>query len=90
MLSARTRALLLELARARFYRDRSWHALVEDGRAAGLPARQLAALAAWPKPDRKAADARLLLRRLRAPAPRGRRLRVPRTWALRQLADWLA
>ena len=90
MLSARTAAVLVELARARFYRDRSWHALVADGRAAGLPERQLAALAAWPKPDRKAADARLLLRRLRAPAPRRRPLRVPRTWALRQLADWLA
>ena len=90
MLTARSRAVLVELARARFYRDRSWHALVLDGRAAGVPERQLAALAAWPKPDRKAADARLLLRRLRAPAPRRRPLRVPRTWALRQLADWLA
>jgi hypothetical protein len=37
------------------------------GRAAKLPARQLRQLAAWIerlKPDRKAADARLLLRRL--------------------------
>ena len=98
MLSARTRAPLVELARARFYRERSWDALIADARAAGLPRRQLDALAAWPKPDRKAADARLLLRRLAAPAavtPRtpGRQdpeLRVPRTWALRQLEAWLA
>jgi hypothetical protein len=85
-LSARTRAALIELARRRFYRERSWDQLLADARGAALPARQLAALAAWPKPDRKAADARLLLRTLarsprRAPAP----LRVPRTWALRQL-----
>lgn len=90
MLSASTRAILVDLARARFYRDRSWHTLVADGRAAGLPARQLDGLAAWPKPDRKAADARLLVRALARPAPRFSRPRVPRTWALRQLADWLA
>lgn len=85
-LSARTRAALVELARARFYRERSWDRLLADARAAGLPARQLAALAAWPKPDRKAADARLLLARLArgrpSPPPP---LEVPRTWALRQL-----
>ena len=85
-LSARTRAALVELARVRFYRERSWDRLIADGRAAGLPARQLAALAAWPKPDRKAADARLLLARLArgrpSPPPP---LQVPRTWALRQL-----
>ena len=86
-IAARTHARLVELARARHYRERSWAQLVTDARAAELPARQLAALAAMPKPDRKAADARLLLRRLAAertphpPAP----LRVPRTWALRQL-----
>jgi hypothetical protein len=85
-LSARTRVALATLARARFYRERSWDRLIADARAAGLPARQLAALAAWPKPDRKADDARLLLARL----ARGRpvpppELRVPRTWALRQL-----
>lgn len=85
-LSARTRAALVELARARFYRERSWDRLIADGRAAGLPARQLAALAAWPKPDRKAADARLLLARLaRARPSPPPPLRVPRTWALRQL-----
>jgi hypothetical protein len=97
MLSARTRAQLVELARARFYRERSWDALIADARAAGLPRRQLDGLAAWPKPDRKAADARLLLRRLAAPPVTGRtpgrhnpELRVPRTWALRQLEAWLA
>lgn len=92
-LSARTRAALIELARARFYRERSWTQLVADGRAAGLPARQLDALAAWPKPDRKAADARLLLRALardRARRARAAPVHVPRTWALRQLEAWLA
>lgn len=81
-----TRRRLVELARARFYRERSWDRLVADARAAGLPRAQLAALAAWPKPDRKADDARLLLRRLaRDPGARPAPIRVPRTWALRQL-----
>lgn len=85
-LSTRTRAALVELARARFYRERSWDQLLADARAAKLPARQLAALAAWPKPDRKAADARLLLARLARSRPaRPPVLRVPRTWALREL-----
>jgi hypothetical protein len=96
MLTARTRAALVELARARFYRERTWDQLLDDARAARLPARQLAQLAAWPKPDRKAADARQLLRALgkgdrplfekRGPSP----FPVPRTWALRQLEAWLA
>ena len=92
MLTDRTRARLVELARGRFYRERSWDQVIADARAAGLPRRQLDGLAAWPKPDRKAADARLLLRRLtgRVRPPPHRPLRVPRTWALRQLAAWLA
>ena len=86
MLSDRTRAALVELARARFYRERSWDTLVADAHAAKLPARQLAAFAAWPKPDRKAADARTLLRLLaRTPPRKPRAIDVPRTWALRQL-----
>ncbi|HET9621362.1 MAG TPA: TfuA-like protein [Kofleriaceae bacterium] len=90
MLSAKTRAALVELARGRFYRTRSWDALIADARAAGLPRRQLDALAAWPKPDRKAADARQLLRAL-ATTKITRRpgARVPRTWALAQLAAQL-
>ncbi len=90
MLTPAVRRALVELARARFYRERSWDHLIADGRAAGLPRRQLDALAAWPKPDRKAADARLLLRTLardRGAAPA--RIQVPRTWALRQLRAWL-
>jgi hypothetical protein len=106
MLSSRTRAALVELARARFYRERSWATLIADARAAGLPRRQLDGLAAWPKPDQKAADARMLLRRIAArsaPRVRGERpsllcggpgarepARVPRTWALRQLEAWVA
>ena len=74
---------LVGLAQARFYRERSWAQLVVDAQVAGVPVGRLAAM---PKPDRKAEDARLLLRRLRTdrrrkPAP----IRVPRTWALRQL-----
>ena len=90
-LTAAARARLTELARAPFYRERSWDRLIADARAAGLPARPLTALAAWPKPDRKAADARMLLRALakdRSRAPRG--ARVPRTWAIKQLEAWLA
>ena len=86
MLTATTRARLVELARARFYRERSWATLIADARAAGVPKRQLDAFAAWPKPDRKAADARLLLARLaRDRGAKPPKLRVPRTWALRQL-----
>lgn len=91
MLSAKLRARLVALAQARFYRERSWDRLIADARAAGLPRRPLDALAAWPKPDRKAADARLLLRRLAGPPPPPvPRPKVPRTWALRQLEALLA
>lgn len=86
VITARTRDALVTLARRPFYRERSWARLLGDGRAAGLPVRQLAALEAWPKPDRKAEDARLLLARLaRDRGRRPPRLEVPRTWALRQL-----
>jgi hypothetical protein len=91
MLTAGTRRALVELARTRFYRERSWTQLVTDARAAGIAAKQLDALAAWPKPDRKADDARLLLKRLaRDPITRPAKLRVPRTWALRQLEGIVA
>jgi hypothetical protein len=89
-LRADTRARLVELARARFYRERSWAQLDADARAAGIARREVAALAAADKPDRKAMDARQLLRVLRAtpvPARRTRGARVPRTWALRRLLD---
>jgi hypothetical protein len=88
-ITARTRDALVELARRRHYRERSWAQLDADGRAAAVSARQLAQLAAFPKPSLKAADARLLLRRLAA--ARGRRTdtppRVPRTWAFRRLLE---
>ena len=91
MLTPPLRARLVELARARFYRERSWEQLIADARTAGLSARALAALAAWPKPDRKAADARMLLRALAADRSRPTHgLRVPRTWAIKQLEAWLA
>jgi hypothetical protein len=86
-ISAGTHARLIELAQARFYRDRTWNTLLDDARLAGLPGRELAALAAVPRRSRKAADARLLLARLaRAPVrPPKPGVSVPRTWALRQL-----
>jgi hypothetical protein len=85
VIAARLREPLIELARQRFYRERSWTQLVTDARARGL---SVDALAAWPKPDRKAADARMLLQRLRndrTSAAKRTRIAVPRTWALRQL-----
>lgn len=86
-LTAAVRARLVELARSRFYRERSWAQLVADGRADGLPPAQLDRLAAWKhKPDVKRSDAEALLAALRRARPRKPpRLRVPRTWALRQL-----
>jgi len=93
-ITAASEEVLVELARRRFYRERSWDQLVRDGRAAKVPSRQLAALDAWrakARPDRKAEDARLLLRRLasasRKPATKRSRpgISVPRTWAFRQL-----
>lgn len=87
-LTARTRAALVELARARFYRERTWSTLLADAQAAGLPSAQLRKLAAWPKPDRKAADARLLLRRLaRTPPARPATITTPRTWAFGRLVE---
>lgn len=77
----------LELARRRFYRERSWSQLVRDARAAG---HAVDALESWPKPDRKADDARLLLAALRrGTALRLPKIAVPRTWALRQLEQLL-
>jgi hypothetical protein len=74
---------LVELARRRFYRERTWAQLFADAQTAGL---DVAALVDGPKPDRKAADARLLLRRLKTDRNvRPQAIHVPRTWALRQL-----
>jgi len=86
VISAASRARLVELVRARHYRERTWPALLADA-AGRVPRAQLAALAAWPKPDQKAADARALLRRLARDRkrPTTPRIAVPRTWALRQL-----
>jgi hypothetical protein len=66
---------LLATARAQFYRDRTWGALV---------ARE-PALARHPVVDLKAADARALLAVLAKSKPVTVGVRVPRTWALRQL-----
>jgi hypothetical protein len=79
-------ARYVELARARFYRERSWARLVDDARAAGLPTAKLEAWLRTPPPDQKATDARALLARLARDSHFARApIRVPRTWALRQL-----
>jgi hypothetical protein len=86
LVSRATAERLLSLARARFYRERSWTKLLEDAREAKLPANEVAAIDAMTKLDRKADDARLLLGKLRRCGKQARRkIRVPRTWALRQL-----
>lgn len=85
---------LLALAQARFYRERSWPQLLDDARAARLPARARDGLAAFVDAGRarsvKAADARALLRRLAAeperPAP-APRWRFPRTWAWERFVE---
>jgi hypothetical protein len=67
VIGPRVAARLVALAKARFWRERGWPTLLEDAAAAGLAPRPLAALDAWVRrvrPDRKAADARLLLARL--------------------------
>ncbi|MEO6773519.1 MAG: TfuA-like protein, partial [Kofleriaceae bacterium] len=79
-------ARYIALARARFYRERSWAQLVTDARAAGLATAKLEAWLRTPPPDQKASDARALLACLARDVRRSRaKVRVPRTWALRQL-----
>ncbi len=92
LIATRTHDRLLALARAQFYRDRTWATLLAAGRAAKLPASQLRQLAAWierHQPDRKAADARLLLRRLARTRPVRPHIREPlaRTWFWQQLTE---
>lgn len=87
IIGARTHDTLVRLAKQAFYRERTWEGTIAAGRAAGASGRDLDALTAFVarrRPDRKAADARALLRRLaRDPLP-ARKPRVPwrmaRTW----------
>jgi hypothetical protein len=95
VIGARSHDDLLQLAKAQFFRDRTWPTVLAAGRAARLPARQLQALEGWidrTKPDRKAADARLLLRRLARTRPARPRLPEPlaRTWFWQQLTELAA
>lgn len=92
-LSAKMHAQLVALARAPFYRERTWARLVADARAAGIARTTVAALAAIGEaaPSRKALDARLLLETMaRAKRAPRRRVAVPRTWAIAQLRAALA
>jgi hypothetical protein len=82
-LSAAHRDRLLALAKARFYRDRTWDALVADAASAHLPARVIRTLAAAAPVPQKARDARQLLRRLareREARPARPRWTFSRTW----------
>jgi len=77
---------MIELARGRFYRERTWAQLIADARDAGLPARDVDFVEQAIKLDYKQTDAHNLLRAMRAAGkPARRKIRVPRTWALRQL-----
>jgi hypothetical protein len=70
-IAASTREALLALAKATHYRQRSWPRLLADARAAGLPAAELVALAAWlprGRVDQKKRDAVAMLRAMRARA----------------------
>ena len=92
VIAARTHDRLVALAKASFYRERSWDGVYAAGRAARLPARELAALAAFVarvKPDAKAADARLLLRTLAlTPVRRPRPVeKLARTWFWHRLVE---
>lgn len=69
-----SREALTAMAKRRFYADRSWAALLSDGRAAGLPDAELRALEAWVKaarPNQKAEDAIVLLERMACDRDRG-------------------
>ncbi|MEO8549883.1 MAG: TfuA-like protein [Kofleriaceae bacterium] len=87
VITARTHDRLIEVARGWFYRERTWARLVAEAPVARREMRHLETwLATTPPPDLKAEDARILLRLLSFSPPRRRvSLRVPRTWALRQL-----
>ena len=87
VITARTHDQLIELARGWFYRERTWARLLAEAPVARRELRHLETwLATTPPPDRKAEDARILLGLLSSSRTRSRvALRVPRTWALRQL-----
>jgi hypothetical protein len=92
LIGARVHDRVLAAARTIFYRDRRWDAILATARAARVPARPLAALAAFvarAKPDVKAADARLLLRRLATAPPLPPRTIEPmaRTWFWHRLVE---
>ena len=92
LVTRRTHDRLVALAKATFYRERTWVDLLAAGRTSRLPARQLAALAAFvsrTRPDILATDARALLRRLAITPPSPPRPREPlaRTWFWHRLVN---
>ncbi|HLY46328.1 MAG TPA: TfuA-like protein [Stellaceae bacterium] len=92
ILSADIAARLAATAKALFYKERSWEAVLREAAAAGLPAATLAAFARWlpaGRVDQKRRDATAMLDAIRAhlatrPAP----LRV--TYELADTAAWQA
>ncbi len=87
VIGAATAARLVTLAKAQFYRERTWETVLAAGRAAGLPRAELDALEARveaQRPDVKAEDARALLRLLGTERRGGARSRptfqMSKTW----------
>ena len=79
VIDARSHDHLIERLKATFYRERSW-ALART-----LEPR----LATWTSESRKSRDAKSLVRALRAPHRKPKRIVVPRTWAIKRFADEL-
>jgi hypothetical protein len=80
------RVTLVELARARFYRERTWENLLADAAAAGVPNKTMDKAVYKFSANAKAHDARLLLGEMKRAQPmKTKKITVPRTWALAQL-----
>jgi hypothetical protein len=81
ILSEATQGALLRIAKARFYGDRSYAAMIVEAGSGGVDARELQALREWlprGRVDQKREDARLLLRHVRSWMATGpKRRRVP-------------
>jgi hypothetical protein len=80
LISALTHSKLLKIAREQFYPDRSWRRLREDGRAHGIPEREIEDLYSFvtsEKPNIKREDAEALLRTIAAAGRDGFGTHVP-------------
>jgi hypothetical protein len=91
IISDATREVLAAVGTALFYRDRSWPALLETGKAQGAAPAELGALGRWlpsGRIDQQADDALAMLREMRDfLAGRPARLQVP--WTVANTTRWL-